>query len=475
MLFSLCNLFPATTAGNRLLPADLTLVEKVIFPQLLHWPHPSNAALALYSLIVVAVVFLPAISLVAMFCIWWERKVAGHMQSRFGPNRVGPIGILQSLADGVKLILKEDLRPQSSDAFLFRLAPYLAFVPVFAAFLALPFAPELTFEPRLAVGVFWILAIMGLEVMGVILAGWSSNNKWSVYGAMREACQMVSYEIPLGLSIIIGVMTAGSLNLIELGNLQSGGIHTWLLFRNPFVFCAFFTYFIASLASNKRAPFDLPESESELVAGYHTEYSGLRFSFFFFAEYAAMFVVGGIQTALFLGSWNDPFGLLGYYHARVASPEHYDLGLLLVVNLIACGVFVTKVMGIIFVQMWLRWTLPRPRIDQVLYVCVKVLLPMACVLLLGAAMWQWLVSEQPGVPWQPLTQGPLAGQIFNPWDFAQWVHQHAPGAMVTQLALALAGASGFAAAVGWVLYALAHGRTIKQRLTDPSPIVRGAA
>src|SRR5438034_3622419 len=246
---------------------DPTIVEKVIF-----------------DLGVVAMVFLPVVSLVAMFCIWWERKVAGHMQSRIGPNRVGPFGLLQSLADGIKLLVKEELAPDAADHFLFRLAPYLAFAPAFAAFLALPFGPNLAFEPRLNAGLFWILAILSVEVMGVILAGWSSNNKWAVYGAMREACQMVSYEIPLGISIIVGVMTAGTLNMLDLGHMQGGGIHTWLIFRNPFAFLAFFVYFVASLASNKRAPFDLPESESELVAGFHTEYSGLRFSFFFFAE-----------------------------------------------------------------------------------------------------------------------------------------------------------------------------------------------
>src|SRR3989440_2596914 len=143
--------------------------------------------------------------------------------------------------------------------------------------------------------------------MGVILPGWASNNKWSVYGAMREACQMVSYEIPLGISIIVGVMTAGTLSMVRLGHLQGGGLHTWLIYRNPFAFLAFFVYFVASLASNKRAPFDLPESESELVAGFHTEYSGLRFSFFFFAEYAAMFVIGGVQSSLFLCGGCDSF------------------------------------------------------------------------------------------------------------------------------------------------------------------------
>ncbi|HEX2973560.1 MAG TPA: complex I subunit 1 family protein [Tepidisphaeraceae bacterium] len=283
-----------------------TLMQRVLF----HGEPGLLAGLA-WDIALILLVFLPFISVFAMMAIWGERKVAGRMQCRPGPNRVGPAGLLQSVADGVKLILKEDLRPACADAVLFRLAPYLAFVPVFAAFLALPFSQDFTFEPRISSGLFWLLAILSLEIMGVILAGWASNNKWSIYGAMREACQMVSYEIPLGISIIVAVMTAGTLNMVEMGVKQGGGLHTWLICRNPFGFVAFFVYFVASLASNKRAPFDLPESESELVAGFHTEYSGLRFSMFFFAEYAAMFIVGAIQVATFLGGWNDPFGLIG--------------------------------------------------------------------------------------------------------------------------------------------------------------------
>jgi NADH-quinone oxidoreductase subunit H len=444
----------------------LSDTSNFFFQKLILGEHPPMWQTIVFDLVVIAAGFAALVSVIAMFCIWWERKVAGHMQSRIGPNRVGPIGILQSLADGIKLLLKEDLMPRDADWFLFRLAPYLAFAPAFAAFLALPFAPNLVFEPRLNVGVFWVLAILSVEVMGVILAGWASNNKWSVYGGMREACQMVSYEIPLGIAIIVGVMAAGTLNMVELGHLQAGGLHTRLIYKNPFVFLAFFVYFIASLASNKRAPFDLPESESELVAGFHTEYSGLRFSFFFFAEYGAMFVVGGIQAALFLGGWNDPFGLIGYYYHQYQRSGN-TTGII-ILNLIGLAIFIGKAMTIIFVQMWLRWTLPRPRIDQVLYACVKVLLPAACVLLLGAAIWQLLVPDRPGYPWVD----------YNPFSAHDWIYSPAGNGtlgLITQIILTLIGVTLSGALILWIMYAAASGRNLKQRLTDPAPIEQAPA
>jgi NADH-quinone oxidoreductase subunit H len=445
--------------------------EKLSFFQIVIGRGPRVWESLIASAVIVAAIVTPCILLFAMFAIWWERKVAGHIQSRPGPNRVGIFGLLQSLADGIKLLTKEDLRPKDADGLLFRLAPYLAFAPVFAAFLAIPFAPNLTFEPKLNAGVFWLLAIMSVEVMGVILAGWASNNKWAVFGAMREACQMVSYEIPMGLAIMVGVMAAGTMNMVELGHLQGGGIHTWIIFRNPFVFLASLVYFIASLASNKRAPFDLPESESELVAGFHVEYSGMRFAFFFFAEYAAMFVIGAIQASLFLGGWNDPFGIVGYYYSHFSGdPVAHRTGLI-ILNFAAAGIFVAKVLMLVFVQMWLRWTLPRPRIDQVLYACVKVLLPAACVLLLGGALWELLV---PGWQSNQLIENPMPWFNFNPMSWADWARGGATASLIVQIILALIGVGILSAILLWITYAFISGRNLKQRLTEPEPILEAA-
>jgi NADH-quinone oxidoreductase subunit H len=414
-----------TLGTTRILDMIQELAEKIAGLLGLNFGLWGLGLVLVLRVLIVGVFYLGGISAMAMFSIWWERKIAGHIQSRLGPMHVGLWhGWAQSIADGVKLMLKEDLLPEGADGFLFRLAPYLAFAPVFAAFMALPFGPQFIFEGGLNIGVLYLLAVLAVEVMGVILAGWASHSKWSIYGAMREACQMVSYEVPLGIAILCGVLVAGTLDLLELGYLQGGGVQHWVVFHNPFVFMAFLVYFIASLASNKRAPFDLPESESELVAGFHTEYSGLRFSFFFFAEYASMFVVGAIQAALFLGAWNSPLGswdpvyrYVIHYHPALAAQAYFNgavgaahgwgaaaraMGLpgawqLWVLNLYSLAWFCGKVMAMIFVQMWLRWTLPRIRIDQVLHTCVKVLLPASLVTFLGTAVWLWLVPQSAGV------------------------------------------------------------------------------
>ncbi|MBI1825479.1 MAG: NADH-quinone oxidoreductase subunit NuoH [Planctomycetes bacterium] len=329
-------------------------------------------------------------NIIPIYTIWWERKVAGRIQSRLGPMRVGGWhGWSQSLADGIKLMLKEDLIPKDADSILFRLAPYLAIIPAALGFVALPFGDRYVFRD-LDVALVFILGVLGIEVVGVILAGWASNNKWSVYGAMREACQMVSYEIPMGMALMVPVVTAGTLSLRKIGDLQSDGWFSWFAFNSPFAFAAFVVYFIASLASCKRAPFDLPEAESELVAGFHTEYSGLRWSFFFFAEYAAMFIVGGLASILFLGAWNSPLPSSWGNAIATALGDH---------QVIARGIngvlfsgpiwFLVKCVFFLYVQIWLRWTLPRIRIDQVLYSCVQVMLPLTMLLLFGTTLWVW--------------------------------------------------------------------------------------
>ena len=324
------------------------------------------------------------VSIVAMFAIWWERKVSGRMQSRLGPMRVGGWhGWTQSLADGIKLLQKEDIVIAEADRPLFKLAPYFAFIPALSTFIALPFGAAWVFRD-LDVALIFILAMLGVEVVGVILAGWASNNKWSVYGAMREACQMVSYEIPMGISLLIPIMAAGTWQLSKIGELQAGGFHTWLVFNNPFTFIAAISYYVAALASCKRAPFDLPEAESELVAGFHTEYSGFRWSLFFFAEYAAMFVVSGLAVILFFGAWHSP--LPTSWGASLATGALWQRALH---GVLYSGPlwFVTKSFLLIYVQIWIRWTLPRIRLDQVMYACVQVLLPFTMLLLLANTLW----------------------------------------------------------------------------------------
>jgi NADH-quinone oxidoreductase subunit H len=338
--------------------------------------------------LIIVVAVLGFITVTAMYCIWWERKVAGRIQSRVGPMRTGGWhGWAQSLADGIKCITKEDAVPGSADRLLFRLAPYLSFVPAVCAFLVLPFGAYWVFRD-LDSALILLLGLIGIDVLGILVAGWASNSRWSLLGAMREGCQVVSYEIPMGMSLLIPVMCAGTLQLSEIGAMQAGGWFTWLAFRSPFTFVALFTYFIASLASCKRAPFDLPEAESELVGGFHTEYSGFRWAVFFFGEYAAMFVVSGVAVIMFLGGWHSPLPASWGQVLGDGWLAKAGRGLLFSGPLW----FVGKCVFFIYVHMWLRWTLPRLRIDQLLYSCVQVMLPLTMVLLLGNTVWELFYS-----------------------------------------------------------------------------------
>lgn len=339
--------------------------------------------------IIKTVILVTFVAVSAVFFIWLERKVAGRIQDRLGPTRVGgKFGWLQTIADGVKLLVKEDIIPASADHMLFRMGPYIAFCGSFLAFLALPFGNGVVAE-NMNVAVFYMLAVMSTEVFGVILAGYGSGSKWSLFGGMREAAQVVSYEVPMAMCVLIPVIVAGTMNLNTVGNQQDGFFWKWYVFHDPFTFTAFWTYFTCATASCKRAPFDLAEAESELVAGFHTEYSGLRWSFFFMAEYAAMFAVSGIATILFLGGWHTGLVPWDLSEATVLGPI---LG-----NVINVVVFIVKCWFLVFVMMWVRWTLPRLRIDQVMMTCLKYLLPISCALLLGVSLWQVAVPRMVSV------------------------------------------------------------------------------
>ncbi len=340
-------------------------------------PHPWNLVAAGVA---AAALLFGFIGMSAFLGIWAERKVSARIQDRLGPTRVGPFGLLQSLADGIKLIAKEDLAPTGADKFLFKLAPYLAFCASFCGFLALPFGAGLVAH-ELNVAAFFMLAVLSSEVFGVVLAGYASASKWALFGGVREAAQVVSYEVPRAMCVVVPICVAGTLNLNTIGNQQVGWFWNWVLFHNPFTFVAFFVFFFTATASCKRAPFDLAEAESELVAGFHTEYSGIRWSYFFLAEYGSMFAVSGLATILFLGGWHT-----GFLPFEPSAEFGFVLG-----NLLNCAVFIGKCTLLVLVMIWMRWSLPRLRIDQVMMTCLKYFLPISCVLLVGVCLWQLLV------------------------------------------------------------------------------------
>jgi NADH-quinone oxidoreductase subunit H len=327
-----------------------------------------------------AVLLFGFIGVSTFLAIWAERKVSARIQDRLGPTRTGPLGLLQSLADGIKLLSKEDHAPTGADRFLFKLAPYLAFCASFLGFLALPFGAGLVAQD-LQVAVFFMLAVLSGEVFGVVLAGYASASKWSLFGGVREAAQMVSYEIPRAMCVIVPVCLAGTLNLNTIGAQQVGWFWNWNLFHDPFTFLAFFVFFICAVAGCKRAPFDLAEAESELVAGFHTEYSGIRWSYFFLAEYGSMFAASGLASLLFLGGWHS-----GFLPFEPTAEWGFGPG-----NLLNVAVFVGKCWLLVVVMMWMRWSLPRLRIDQVMTTCLQYLLPISCVLLVGVCLWLLLV------------------------------------------------------------------------------------
>lgn len=412
-------------------------------------PIASNVPINLIyagGLFAAAVAVLIWMSIVAMLWIYLERRVAGWIQARRGPNRVGPFGILQSLADGIKLLAKEDVVPAKANRFLYELSPVLVLAGAVIPFAVLPFSRHMVIAD-MDLGVFFVITFGALEVVGVLMAGWAPNSKWSLYGGMRLAAQMLSYEIPLGLSILVIVILSGTLNFTDMVEWQTRGIAFndgfvtpwritgldweplgfihWGILRAPWVTIpAFLILMCAVLAETKRAPFDLPEAESELVSGFHTEFTGIRFSYFFLAEYAAMYVMCLLVSVVFLGGWYWPLptpdlgasGILASISEGLSGISYEGLGFFATIGLFLKTLFVTgplvtidaifepqalkvigaelagfvnligKTFGLLFFMLWIRWTIPRIRIDQVMHLCLKVLLPFAlgCVLIAGA-------------------------------------------------------------------------------------------
>jgi NADH-quinone oxidoreductase subunit H len=346
--------------------------------------NPDWLAYLIVALVKAAIV-LGVVAAAAAVFTWLERKVSGRIQDRLGPTRVGGrFGWLQAPADGLKLLAKEDTMPAGADAVLFKLAPYISFCASFSVFLALPFANGWVAQ-HLNVAAFFVLAIAGLEIFGVILAGYASASKWSLFGAMREAAQVVSYEVPLGLCVVVPVMVAGTMDLVAIGNMQKAGFWSWFVFHDPFTFLAFCVYLTCAVASVNRAPFDLAEAESELVAGFMTEYSGFRWSVFFMAEYASMVAVSVLAAILFLGGWNGPIPIVQWLGLTGEGAAGW------IGNLLgACNLLLKAFLGVVF-MMWIRWTLPRLRIDQVMTTCLKYCIPLAAAAFLGAMLWTYLL------------------------------------------------------------------------------------
>jgi len=313
-----------------------------------------------------ATVIVALVAVLVLAFVYAERKISAHIQNRMGPMRVGWHGVLQTLADALKMLQKEDIRPALADRWIWWWAPALSFVAVFAAYVTIPFGEGLIVRD-LNIGILYITAITTFGVISMLMAGWGSNNKYSLLGGFRSAAQVVSYEVPLALAILSVVMVAGTLSMVSIVDAQAGYylgfIPKWFIFRYfPFGLIGFLVFVIAGTAETNRTPFDLPESESELVAGFATEYSGMKYAMFYLAEYGAMYVMAAVGTVLFLGGWHGPL-------------------------LPSWLWFAIKSLFMIFVLMWFRWTFPRIRVDQLMEMSWKFLIPLAFLNLLAIGLW----------------------------------------------------------------------------------------
>ncbi len=338
--------------------------------------------LIIFKICLVLVLFLLSIT-IAAYSTFSERKVAAFMQDRIGPNRAGPFGLLQPLADGIKMIMKEEIMPADSNKLLFILGPAISMITALMTSAVIPWGPDITIGGEkvqlqvadINVGILYIMGVLSLGVYGIMIGGWASNNKFALLGAVRASTQMISYELAMGMSIVAIIMTTGSLSL---GNMVEGqnGWHGmgWNIFLQPL---GFLIFLICAFAETNRTPFDLPESETELVGGYHTEYSSMKLGFYLFAEYINMFLSSAVITCLYFGGYNFPF------MDMVQANTHEILFALMCV-----GVFLAKIIFFIFFFMWVRWTIPRFRFDQLMNLGWKVLLPLSIVnmLITGAVI-----------------------------------------------------------------------------------------
>ena len=326
----------------------------------------------LVEMVLIALVYLAIFSVAGLFLVLIERRVAAWFQLRIGPNRVGFQGLLQTMADALKLVSKELTGTEKADKFLYNLAPYFVIITALMALAVIPFTQEFqAFD--INIGILFLIAISSIGVIGILLGGWSSNNKFALIGAMRSGVQTISYELSIGLSLLTMILITGSLQLSEIVEVQKNG---WLIVQGHIpAIIAFMIYMIAGTAETNRAPFDMAEAESELGAGFHTEYSGMKFAYFFLAEFINMFIIAAIATTVFFGAWLSPFGITES------------------IPLLGVFWFLAKTMVLVFLMMWFRWTFPRLRVDQLLTLEWKYLLPLNLmnIVIMALIVWQNLI------------------------------------------------------------------------------------
>jgi NADH-quinone oxidoreductase subunit H len=355
----------------------------------------------------------------ALYASYLERKISAFMQARLGPMRVGKWGLLQPIADAVKLLTKEDLRPDASDPHVFRIAPYVVVAAAFITFAVIPFAPDWAVITDINIGLLFVLAISSIGVLGLILAGWASNSKYALLGGLRSSAQMVSYEVSMGLSLVGALLFARTLSLSGIVQAQASD-SVWFFLYQPL---GFFLFFISGIAENNRAPFDLPEAESELVAGFHTEYSGMRWSLFFMAEYAAMVVVSAVAVSVYLGGWYFP-GVL-----RLAGGYNY------LYTILSLFVFILKLAVLLYVYFWVRWTFPRYRYDQLMDLGWKWLIPASLINIVWTALSVFIVQALDGWRGFDTIEGLGRGLDLTPMGKAIMIALGLLGVLVAWLSL----------------------------------------